>query len=52
MAAALTDTTLMVVVAGYAFDRRRRRHRDMCHGKFGCPFGCGPLNSEGWPVGG
>jgi len=37
----------MVVVAGYAFDRRHR-HRHMCHGQFGCPFGWISPNYEGY----
>jgi len=40
VAAAFTDPTLMVVVAGYAFGWRRRSDRYMCHRSRGLAFGC------------
>ena len=39
MASTLTDTTLVVVGAGYAFGWRRRSDRYMCHRRFGLAFG-------------
>lgn len=46
MAAALTDTTLVMVGAGHAFDRRRRSDRYMCHRKSGFAFRCGFIGLE------
>ena len=39
MTSTLTDTTLVVVGAGYAFGWRRRSDRYMCHRRFGLAFG-------------
>ena len=45
MTSTLTDTTLVVVGAGYAFGRRGRLWRYMCHKS--CGFGFGSSNDEG-----
>ena len=52
MASTFTGSTLMVVVAGYAFGWSRRSDRYMCHRGFGLAFGCSDDEGYGCEVGG
>jgi len=52
MASTFTGSTLMVVVAGYAFGWSRRSDRYMCHRRFGLAFGFGFIWLECAPKGG